>query len=161
MIGIISDTHDNTDNVQKAVEIFKKSNVDFVIHCGDLCAPVTIRYFEGLVVHFVKGNVDGAGENIKRFLEEMGGFYYDRILEMEYEGKRIAALHYNEMILKQMIDSQKYDYIFHGHTHRIRDERIGRTRIINPGTHYLAHKENHYIVLLDVEKDKAEFIKIR
>jgi len=160
MIGIISDTHDNTQNVQKAVQIFKKNKVDFVIHCGDLCAPITLKYFEGLIVHFVRGNVDGAVENIKRILQAMNGFYYDNILDMEYKGKRIAALHYNETILKQMIDSQKYDYIFHGHTHKIRDEKIGRTRIINPGTQYMAHKENHFIVLLDVEKDKAEFVKI-
>jgi predicted phosphodiesterase len=28
---------------------------------------------------------------------------------------------------------QRYDYLLHGHTHVRRDERAGRTRIINPG----------------------------
>ena len=35
------------------------------------------------------------------------------------------------------------DYIFHGHTHIQRDERVRSTRIINPGA---LHRASHYTV---------------
>jgi uncharacterized protein len=33
-IGIISDTHDDIENVQEAIEIFNKVKVEYVIHAG-------------------------------------------------------------------------------------------------------------------------------
>jgi predicted phosphodiesterase len=34
-IGIISDTHDDIENVQKAIEIFNAEGVNYAIHAGD------------------------------------------------------------------------------------------------------------------------------
>ena len=34
-IGIISDTHDDIENVQKAIEMFNLERVQYVIHAGD------------------------------------------------------------------------------------------------------------------------------
>ncbi|NIO23209.1 MAG: YfcE family phosphodiesterase, partial [Candidatus Aenigmarchaeota archaeon] len=41
-IGIMSDTHDQTRRVRKAVDIFNKEKVELVIHCGDIIAPFTL-----------------------------------------------------------------------------------------------------------------------
>jgi len=160
MIGIISDTHDNVVNVKKAVKIFEKEKVDFVVHCGDIIAPATIKFFEGVKLKAVKGNCDGDIELIKKRLEESGGEYLGDIGEIEYKGKKIGIYHgTNPVKLEGMINSKKYDYILTGHTHIQRDEQIGKTRVINPGAHYYGAENS--IALLDVEKDIVKFIVVK
>jgi len=47
-IGIVSDTHDHTDNVQNAIEIFREEKVDCIIHAGDFIFPGVIDEFKKL-----------------------------------------------------------------------------------------------------------------
>ena len=75
LIGIISDTHDNVDAIDRAVRIFKEYKVDLVLHLGDIVAPMTISNFDGLNIKFVRGNNDGDILNIKKRIEEIGGDY--------------------------------------------------------------------------------------
>jgi uncharacterized protein len=44
-IGIISDTHDDIENVQEAINIFNKNEVNLVIHTGDYISPGVIQEF--------------------------------------------------------------------------------------------------------------------
>jgi uncharacterized protein len=44
-IGIISDTHDDIENVQEAINIFNKNEVNLVIHTGDYISPRVIQEF--------------------------------------------------------------------------------------------------------------------
>ncbi len=48
LIGLISDSHDHVRNIEKAIKIFKKREVELVLHAGDFCSPFTIPPFEGL-----------------------------------------------------------------------------------------------------------------
>jgi hypothetical protein len=43
-IGILADTHDNIDNVRKAIRRFKE-NVELIIHAGDFIFPGIIDEF--------------------------------------------------------------------------------------------------------------------
>lgn len=157
MIGIISDTHDNVANVQKAVALFKQRDVEFVLHLGDMVAPGTVRFFEGVKLKLLKGNCDGDIEGHKRFLDKIGGEFLGQEAIFELEGKRFAALHGDdERRLNELIDSQGYDCVLHGHTHEKRDEIIGKTRVINPGAHYWGAENT--IVFLEPRTGKAEFI---
>ena len=60
-IGIISDTHDDIENVQKAIEIFNAEKVDYVIHAGDYIFPGIVMEFKELNAKLfgVLGNNDG------------------------------------------------------------------------------------------------------
>ena len=59
-LGIISDSHDQVENIKKAVEIINKEKVDFVYHCGDLCSPFVLHLLAELncPVKIVFGNND-------------------------------------------------------------------------------------------------------
>ena len=61
MIGIISDTHDNTEAVRKAVELFNERGVEIVLHAGDIISPFTAKHFSPLKAQMkcVFGNNDG------------------------------------------------------------------------------------------------------
>jgi hypothetical protein len=161
MIGIISDTHDNTTNIQKAVKIFRKNNVDFVIHLGDVVAPISLGFFEGLKLKVIQGNCDGDPEGMKKRLISMNSEFLGKEKVLLIEGKTFYLAHgNNEDRLLRAIKSNKYNYVLHGHTHIKRDDRFGKTRVINPGNHYLYHKQNHFIALLDVKTDNLKFVKI-
>ena len=160
MIGIISDTHDNIFAIKKAVEIFKKRNVDLVLHLGDIIAPVTVLYFKGLRTKFILGNCDGDVENIRRIINEIDGEFLGIFSELELENKKIALLHGQDTKkLNELILTGQYNYILHGHTHVKRNEKVGMARIINPGAFYPTVEEKT-IAILDVINDEVEFIKI-
>ena len=162
MIGLIADTHENVPKTKKAVEFFKEKNVEMVIHLGDVIAPPTAKLFEGLNVKFVEGNNDHFLSTKPEFFKSFGAEFCGELLEFEHKGKKICAFHGTDKEkLKELIESGKYDYVFTGHRHEPMDEKVGNTRVIRPGGFYLGNPEEwNQIVLLDVENDKAEFIKI-
>ena len=47
-IGIISDTHDDIENVQRAIDIFGRKEVKLIIHAGDFVFPGVIDEFKNL-----------------------------------------------------------------------------------------------------------------
>ena len=159
MIGIISDTHENEAAIKKAVKIFKDKKVDFVVHCGDIISPPMLEHFKGLKMKFVLGNNDGevAGLNVKA--KEFGFEPVTEEKEFEYKKKRFYAYHGTiKGKLDDAIKKNIYDYVLTGHTHIKRDDKIGKTRVINPGALF---RINPYTIgLLDIEKDKLEYVVI-
>jgi hypothetical protein len=60
-IAIISDSHDNIVNIEKALKWINKEGIKTIIHCGDFCSPSTVfkvfmQNFSG-EFHSVHGNV--------------------------------------------------------------------------------------------------------
>jgi putative phosphoesterase len=47
-IGIISDTHDDIENVQRAIDLFGREEVKLIIHAGDFVFPGIIDEFKNL-----------------------------------------------------------------------------------------------------------------
>ena len=62
--------------------------------------------------------------------------------------------------LDKLIRSRRYKYVFHGHTHRQRDEKIGKTRVINPGALGGARYEPRTVCIVDLDKDDVRFIPV-
>jgi len=161
MIGIISDTHDNVTNIKKAVELFKKNKVEFVIHAGDIVAPATIKFFEGLNMKFIFGNCDGDRALIEEFVKKFGWEHHGRTMELKHSGKKIGVFHGDNLIVQDKMLGAGYDYYIHGHTHTPEDCMHGKTRILCPGGHYLGdEKDTNKIMVLDVEKDKLFFLDV-
>jgi len=159
MIGIISDTHENEKAIKKAVEIFKQKNVEFVVHCGDIISPPVLEHFRELKMKFVFGNNDGETAGLNEKAKEFGFEEITDENEFECNGKKFYVCHgTNKGKIEAEIASNKYDYVLTGHTHIKRDERIGSTRVINPGALFRIYP--YTFALLDVEKDELEFIKI-
>ena len=61
IIGIMADSHDNLESIEKAVKVFNQEPVDLVVHAGDLISPFTAEIFKKLDSQFlaVFGNNDG------------------------------------------------------------------------------------------------------
>lgn len=135
-IAIISDTHDNLENLKKALGKIKKERVNIILHCGDVASKETLNFlfqnFKGRV-YLVLGNMDKDYGLDKENLEGFSQLEFSSdIKEIEIENKKIAFCHRPE-IAQNLAKSQKYDYVFYGHTHKPWMENIGQTKLINPG----------------------------
>lgn len=160
MIGIISDIHDNVYALRVVVGILKEKGVDLVVHCGDTVSPLTLGELAELKTKVIFGNCDGERQGLSQVAAKLGFEEITEVKEFEYKGKKFFVCHgKNKALLQQKIASQQYDYILTGHTHVLRDEKVGKTRIINPGTLYLGDDLNT-IALLDPEKDILDIVSI-
>ncbi|MER3401421.1 MAG: hypothetical protein C4313_09950 [Thermoflexus sp.] len=160
-IGILSDTHDHAENTRRALEILRREGVERLVHCGDVTSPEMIALFQGWDVLFVRGNLDRL-EVLEPAIVALGRqpFLGDEITTT-LAGRRIAVLHGDDAErLEQRIRSGEFDYVFHGHTHRRRDERFGRTRVINPGALGGVRPQSRSFCILDLETDELRFIEV-
>jgi len=164
LIGIIADTHDNLPLVDKAVKKLNEMNVGLVLHAGDYVAPFVIPKFKGLKAKLIGvfGNNDGDRELLKKRFKEYEGLEMRRnFAEIFVDGLKIALLHGDEEeLLKALIESESFDVLVHGHTHKVEVYRRGKTLIVNPGEvcGYLTGKST--IVLLDTDDRKVERIEL-
>jgi putative phosphoesterase len=159
LLGILSDTHDRYEMMAAAVRALRERGAVYFIHCGDLCEPNMLDNLAGLPSAFVWGNCDFDRTGLQRYGEAIGVHCYGAFGDLELAGKRIALLHGDDRTrLDQVIRAQSHDYLFHGHTHLRRDDRIRKTRVINPGALHRATEKT--AALLDLEAEKLEYLKI-
>ena len=136
LIGIVSDTHDDRDAVEAAIELFDSAGVDAVVHCGDFVAPFSVTPFDaGFEFYAVRGNNDGEWavestvDSFGEYLGEAGtlSFGDDGAID-------VAVTHgTSAVVVDALVDCGDYDYVLHGHTHAHGvEERDGTVRV-NPG----------------------------
>lgn len=152
-IGIISDTHDHHSNVIKAIRIFNKRRVKYVLHAGDIVSPFTARAFADLKkAKFIAvfGNCDGEKIHLKSAIEGFGGEVYDNAYNSRIENRKIFMTHRPDAI-EEVAASSRYDLVIYGHTHRRDIRTVGKTLIVNPGeaTDWLTGHSSVVIVELD------------
>jgi putative phosphoesterase len=152
-IGIISDTHDHHSNVIKAIEIFNKRQVKYVLHAGDIVSPFTAKAFADLKeAKFIAvfGNCDGEKIHLKNAIEGFGGEVYDSVYNDQIADRRVFMTHRPDAI-NEVAGSGKYDLVIYGHTHRQDIRTVGKTLIVNPGeaTDWLTGQPCVVVVELD------------
>jgi len=138
IVGIVSDTHDDTVRAKKVVTRFKKDGVKVVLHAGDWVSPFTARIFEGFKVFGVFGNNDGDFIQLNEVVEkELGGVLRRRFENILLDNKRVALLHGEfDEVVSALARSGDFDVIVRGHTHVKSIERLGNnnnTLVLNPG----------------------------
>lgn len=150
LVGIISDTHDNLPALKKATQLFKENKIEMLIHCGDWVSPFILEFFDqemgdlNIPVKSVVGNNPG---DIKRTLMSNSKMHHSIewpktvTIKLDIGDKKAIVYHGDDYeLLGALIDSQKYDLIFTGHTHSPRNETIGKTLIVNPGSTSYAYE---------------------
>jgi len=156
----MSDSHDNLQAIRKAVETFNSSNVDLVIHAGDLISPFTAKEFLNLKPEMVAvfGNNDGEREDLKDAYSDI--CLLEDFKEISVEGWKFSILHgKNPQIVDALAKSGKYDVVVRGHTHKL--EIMGdETLIINPGEvcGYVTGKKT--IILVDPDDLGCEVVEL-
>lgn len=159
LIGILSDTHDDMEAIERAVGVFNEMGVSFVIHAGDIISPFTFEALSGLRAEFrgIFGNNDGD----KVLLRQKSK---DRVLNqplfIELGGKRLAVVHEPDMAVS-LAKSGDFDVVIYGHTHEPDIRKIKGTLVINPGKAAKLHKGAQSMAVLNTESMKAEIIGLK
>jgi len=159
LIGILSDTHDRADAMAAAMRLLRERGGKFFIHCGDVGSERVIDHLAGLPSAFVFGNTDWDRATLGRYAEKIGVACYGAFADLDLDRKRFAVIHGDDFKLKQrVLAEQQHDYLLQGHTHVRADERIGRTRLINPGALHRAKEKT--VALLDTATDAVTFLTV-
>ena len=161
-VGILSDSHDNLDNIRKAVKTFIEAEVETVIHAGDFCSPFFFRIVGDLKavcskMYAVFGNNDGD----RLLLSQKGaGFceFKDVVYKLDIDGKKIVIMHYPDVAVS-LYRSGDFDLVIFGHTHRLVLEEE-KSILLNPGacSGYLADKAT--VALLDTQEMKIQIVNL-
>lgn len=157
-IAIISDTHDNLNNLRRAVEIINSSGAVHVFHAGDFTSPFTIRVLRELKCPLtgVFGNNDGDKLLLR---EKFNGSIHNQPYITTFNGKRIVMMH-EPVFIEALRDSGHFDIIIYGHTHEPEIKNEKGVLIVNPGelAGWLYGKPS--FVMVDLESMKGEIIYI-
>ncbi len=158
-IGILSDTHDRIDRTTRAVRLLEESGAEALVHCGDLTTPDVVHECGLLPCHFVFGNNDFDEIGLRAAIDAVGGLCLGWGGEVTLAGRRIAVAHGDLPAEIRRLEEGLPDYLLLGHSHVPRDERIGPTRLINPGALHRAAAWT--VALLDLDTDSLRFMKVR
>ena len=167
-LGIISDTHDQIENIKKAVKKFKKEKVVLVYHLGDFCSPFVLKLFEDLPcsVKAVFGNNDSDVFKLLEYKPDNLEFF-DRFYVDEFEGKKIALTHGDpEEMVTSLFNSGDYDIVLRGHSHIAEIKKNDRSLLINPGALIEGFNQitkkwtKPSIAIYDLGKNTAKIVKL-
>jgi putative phosphoesterase len=153
-IGIISDTHDDVDNINKAIDIFEEEKVEVIIHAGDVISPPMIKEFQRLMENNVQffgvlGNNDGEKKGLELAFDSINGKLLGDFGKIEIDSLKFGIYHgTDDKKVKKIINSNKFDVFIYGHTHRkfpenVNIEKIGKTIVLNPGSAHSKAKMNY------------------
>ena len=160
-LGILSDTHNHTQNLQRAISVFRSRTVTTLIHCGDMTSPNTAVLLKNFRVITVTGNMDRNTGRLESTLKKLNP---ENSLSATFRGKiagvTVAATHSHRGNVPDLVANGRYTFIFHGHTHRRRDEQVNNTRIINPGALGGTRHEPRSICIVNLATNHVEFIQI-
>lgn len=162
-IGVLSDTHDNLDNLLTVLEILRQRGIQTVIHCGDLTDFSLISHFSGFRLIYLTGNMDAASGTIKKRVEQMReDNFAGLVFQGNLDGVMVAATHSHlEGKVMELVQEKRFCWIFHGHTHKRRDETIQGTRIINPGALGGLVRGPRSFCIVDLTAGEVEFIELK
>jgi len=157
LIGLMSDTHNNRSGVRYALDIFRALEIKVILHAGDLISAELLEEFKDFSLFLSFGNGDDPfyiSTKAERLSER---FECEEMLDLNLADKRIFMIHGDQRSeLEKRITSGCYDYVIHGHSHRFRDEKVGATRVINPGAlggRFVGEKS---FATLDLIKDELQ-----
>jgi putative phosphoesterase len=158
-IGILSDTHSRHQTVRTALQLVRDRGVNLVLHCGDIEDVETVELFRGFAAHFVFGNCDGDREELRRAAARISATLHEPFGNLEQEGVKIAFLHGDDKrLLRDVEQSDAFDFVFYGHTHQVEEHRSGRTRVVNPGALHRARPKT--LALLDLATRNLESVRV-
>jgi hypothetical protein len=89
----------------------------------------------------------------------------DNFAGMVYRGKLdgvpVAVTHSHiDGKVMELVQEQRFKWIFHGHTHEKRDEVVRGVRIVNPGALGGLGREPRSFCVVDLDTEDVEFIQV-
>ncbi len=143
IIGVMSDTHDNMEGIERAIEKLNAAGVDAIIHLGDFVSPFSLKKVaeasKARKIYAVFGNNDGDKLLLRAIANEKGIIIEEQPLEVTLDGSRFLLIHgigNEDKTIKfatALAKSREYDAVLFGHTHHPFLDYINGVLLLNPG----------------------------
>ena len=129
-VALMSDSHDNLDALQRAVDYCNNQKVDAVLHAGDLVAPFVKRVLKNLnaPLTIVFGNNDGERNGLRQVFRDI---IFEPPHELTIDDRKVLMLH-DPILLNVLKETDMYDLVLYGHLHEIEISK-NKNLIVNPG----------------------------
>lgn len=169
LVGVMSDTHDNTSFLPRIAREFEKVGVELVIHLGDYIAPFTLeKILSSIDARFigVMGNNDGEKPGLIEACKRHNCTLHDSMAEIELGKARALAFHgfgppsLTDKIALSLALSKSWDIILYGHTHKPVVSYVRGVLVLNPGTAGGA-LNSPSIAILDTERMRPELVALK
>ena len=151
LVGVIADSHDNLDILEKAINKLNHKKVDFVIHAGDFIAPFTISHLEKLNCPWIGvfGNNDGDQKSLTTLSK---GRIQPPPYELNLDGKKVVVVHDLSVHDTASFHQEGVQIVIHGHTHEPEIKTDSKKILhINPGELGGWLTGQHTFVLIDTK----------
>jgi len=167
LLGVMSDTHDDVESIEVALEIMARAGVDMVIHLGDLVSPFSLRPIvdSGIPCVLLAGNNEG---EFKVAVDAINSdiTFYPGPVEMELTGRKILLMHgfgpasLTKRVAELLAGSGAYDVVMYGHTHELDSRRMGGAILLNPGEVCGILTGKKTVALLDLSEMSVDVIRL-
>jgi len=168
LLGIMSDSHDNLSNVEKALNTFHQHGIELLIHLGDVISPFSLRKIVQVSarVIVIRGNNDGDALQLREIANKAGALFKEPPYEITIDNKVFLLLHgsgsksYTKKIAHSFAKSGNYDVVMYGHTHEVEVSRINNCLLINPGEVFGMLSGKSTIAILDTKTMDIKIIEL-
>lgn len=131
-VAVISDIHDNLENLLECARICSGENIEAMLCLGDVTNIDTVRAMSQefpMKIYLVRGNADSFSDEEINFdnIEYLG-----RIGSINIGEFKVGLCH-EPFLISRVLDEQ-VDLVFYGHTHKPDMEKRINVQIVNPGT---------------------------
>jgi putative phosphoesterase len=162
-LGIVSNSIGNPQALARAVELLGACGVEVILHCGDVGGrgelEALAKAAEAGAV-FIWGDRDRDRMESLRHAQRLKLTCYGVLGSFELEGKQIGMYHGDEPgLVRRLLDEQQHDYVITGHAAQREEQRVGRTRVISPGT-LGPEGSSRTVAVLDLESDELQFLSL-
>jgi len=158
LVGALSDTHDNLEQVEKAKDVFSREKVGALIHCGDFitCAVYDILADLHLPTYGVFGNNDYEEDLCARAGEQIRKEPYTFTLG----GRRFMICHQQKFVDKFKMNKEPPEIIVYGSTHEPEICKRDNILIVNPGEACGWVHGKSTAAVINLEELSAEIIEL-
>lgn len=137
LIAILSDIHDNEENLRRAISAALAEGCTHLLFLGDMADISTLRLLRRLwpyEMDLVQGNNDYPRADFRAFAEaDPLTRFHGESAQLQLDQRRIYMTHEPSHGILLAAESGAFDLLLFGHTHRSGKQSHGHALIANPG----------------------------
>ena len=151
-IGVVSDTHNNLNNIEVIINLFNDEEVPVVIHTGDISSANTLEKFSNLNSELigVYGNNDRNESGLKEVAEKNNFQFQEPPRRLSLLDREIVIFHEPDNIDKFLLENQLINVVLYGHTRRYENNTKTGVLYFNPGESAGMQEGSNAIGILDL-----------
>ena len=159
IVGLVSNSNGRADAMAAAVAALRDRGADLIVHCGDVGGRHVLDEMTKVDSAFVWGDRDRDRMGLLRHAQQVNVVCFGVLGELDLDGRRAVLVHGDDKkLIRRLLDEQQYDLLLCGHDAEAEDRKVGKTRVINPGSLHGAAAQG--CALISTTTDEVKFLAL-